>query len=394
MQSLQNQNQLREHAIRATNIPYDWLEKILPKLLLLPQTFSNAQPREREVIQKSIYLCERLLSQRSEISRLQKLISDARHSENNSNQVSKLRSFFNKQSFVGDTETREGRLAFEMRISMAEGHYRNIPKDVIKMLSEWETVIDSRVGEFRLQGIERLMRLMSELQQRWNLVASNRQKTFLGIRDRLKLLTVARKVSNLKRKIKKANYQLTEQSNSLVRANENIQKLVAKVALFHSVPTAECGKHTQRIQQMVMLSIEREANLALRNQCAELDARLTQAAAHIGEKYQITKQARAYIERAESAKNMRRVTLLKRNGVETFDLLSKAAEVQFRSAFSEVELQVAQKSQGIIELTQRNQQLMHELKTLKNVYDDFITQQRDEGTKANDDANSYTSRPT
>lgn len=394
MQSLQNQNELREHAIRATNIPYEWLEKLLPKLLLLPQTFNKAEPREREVIQKSIYLCERLLAKRNDISRLQKLIADSRQSENNATQVSKLRAFFDKQTFVGDNESREGRLAFEMRIAMAEGHYRNIPKDVIKMLSEWESVIDSRVGEFRLEGIERLMRMLGELHQRWNQVASDRQKPFLGIRDRLKLLTVASKVSKLKRKIRKANYQLAEQGQSLVRANENIQKLVAKVALFHSVPTAECGQHTQRIQQMVMLALEREANLALRNQCAELDKRLAQASAHIGEKNQITKQARVYIERAESAKNMRRVTLLKRNGVETFDLLSKAAEFQFRSTFSEVEQQVAQKSQGIVELTQKNEQLMHELKTLKNVYDDFITQQREGGTKANDNANGNTSRPT
>lgn len=363
---------LKNNVAIPPQLNYEWLEKLLPKLLILPQTYSHSSGNEREFIQKSIALCEKILARQIEVKRFKKLIEDAGQSETTLNQVSKLREFFGQQTFVGNTNTAEGRLAFEMRVAMAEGHYRQIPRDILKILSDWETIVESQIGEKRLKACDLLMQNVLSKRARWNSYFQSRKKAVFGFRDRLRLLSTARRVSKLKKILKQKQMLVNRQSQQLQNRYDELLQLISKISIFHSIPTAHCGKYSARVQQLIMLALEKETTQALVKQCQSVEERINFINTQLQKKNIVPTQARTYVDKSEHSKNQMRMRLLAKRGIETFDLVSKAAEYQIRSVFDEVEKEVAVRADSVAALQSRQSQLISEMQRLKNLYNDTV----------------------
>lgn len=357
-----------------TSVQFGWVESILPQLILVTPGSAQMSDSERRQLQDCIQKCEYILKGKEQLEKLQQALQGARAFERTKNDNISLEAFFARQTFVGDRSNVAGELLYDLRLSHAQGHLERLPKDVIGWLTEWEKRVHAAVCEASLQAQprvgEKTQQMMTEWHKRYP-VAARGMPGFFGKLRVLRLAYRARKQARMLRSLRTRGDAL--RSRIPQKRNETA-RLAGLLAIFLKVPFAQSGNYAHKVQQLVLLGLEKELSEVFARHIHTMNEKLNATRAQIERKSFVPAEVRRRITEIESQKNTSLVSIYAKRNIDIKQLMSDAAVYQMRAAFAELETRTVQKSQEVSQLQARLESLRAEIHRLSRIMEDHLSQ--------------------
>lgn len=367
----------------AAGVNFDWIERLLPQLILLPQSGGDVSNSDRETVRECILLAERLLAGKDELLRLESMIVEAERHRDEGERKYLLETFFARQTFLGDRTSEAGKLLYEIRLAEAQTRANALPKGVLGWLTLWDRRVEGAVAEHTLREINQFSLKLCEMNESWRAYVAKTERGRPSLMGRLRAFFTARKVEKQARK----NFFLEKEVAERRRENEtryqHVARLAGLAAVFFKVPVAQCGMFSARVQQLVLLALEKEVTHVLHKMIHETMRRVVGIRETIQAQLKVPDKVKKRIDELEVQKANSLISLYAKKPVDIKQVMSDAASYQVRSAFAVLEEDLVKATDEVNRLQGRLGGIKGEIYRLARIMEDHLNQMKGYGTNGN-----------
>lgn len=352
----------------------DWVEKILPQLILVSPSTPGLSDADRKLLQDCIRKCEYLLASREQIEKMNSVIRKAETFNSEDAIRSNIHGFFAKQSFVGDKNTKSGQLLYDLRFAVAQRNLASLPKDVLHWLVEWDKRVDAASCDARIHLLHDSKKRLEQYSQMWSERFRFADRGTLSLVARLRVLRFSRRVKKQQKETQKIQDFVKKQGLLYNQYLKHVQHLCGLVSVFFRLPTGSAGEYSQRVGQMALLSLEKDLSVEMKAQRNSMKMKVEKLRNVLSSKVGAPVQLRKKIHDLEAQKNSSLVSLYAKRNVDLKQVMSDAASLQVRVAFTEVEVRMVNETNEVNDLQNKQNQMLQEISRLSRIMDDHLNQ--------------------
>ena len=365
--------------VNAANLPFvgDFaaLERLLPRLILLPQGSRKLSNNELKMTERCVRLAEAILALKPQVVHLDATANRAMFGQNgfdvNSRRMAIKDLVLEPGTNLEALSANDRRLA-ELKIRLSTRLEENIPNDIQEWIEIWDKKIDVLVGEQYLRwladGSQNIVRQARDYLE----FASRTQPAKFGLFARLRSLRWSKKYGRTQKNLVRLKNEIEFRKRTVKGKTEEAASLCGMLAAFLRLPLASAGANTRHVQKLVLLDLEREASeyLAAEISAGEQEyARLEQENAR---RQQLFATGCTRIAELEAQKNMRLISLYAESESNFAELIADSTVEKLCEAFADVEEIIEQELIQLDSSESRLARAQRELQRLTGVLDECI----------------------